>query len=83
MGLLALCLFVYVRFDWRHAPPGQLTAFVAIVYGVGRFPLDFLRAADARYFGLTPAQLACLTIVATGIWLWRRSTQAAVRECNE
>jgi phosphatidylglycerol:prolipoprotein diacylglycerol transferase len=40
---------------------------------VGRLLLDFLRAtdvpyADARYFGLTPAQYAAFALVAYGVW---------------
>jgi len=49
----------------------------ALIYGVARFFLDFLRAADvvgadARYFGLTPAQYASLVFVALGLFLFYR-----------
>jgi phosphatidylglycerol:prolipoprotein diacylglycerol transferase len=70
-GLVVVAAVVFARRGWHRAPPGQLTGAVAITYGVGRFALDFLRAADARYLGLTPAQLACLAFVAGGLWLLR------------
>lgn len=50
---------------------GLLLALLALLYGAGRFALDFLRArdipyADARYSGLTPAQWFCIALVAYG-----------------
>ena len=71
-GLLVLCFVVYRVFDWRRAAHGRLTALIVIAYGVGRFPLDFLRADDLRYAGLTPAQFASLGFILAGALLWRR-----------
>jgi phosphatidylglycerol:prolipoprotein diacylglycerol transferase len=52
---------------------GRLLAVLAVVYGVGRFLLDFLRArpgdvpyADARHLGLTFAQYTAVVLVAWG-----------------
>ena len=50
---------------------GSLLPLLAVLYAVGRFLLDFLRAsdvpyADARYFGLTPAQYVCMLLLAYG-----------------
>ncbi len=73
LGLVPMCIAIHSVFDWRHAPPGRLTAIVAILYGVGRFPLDFLRAVDARYAGLTPAQYVCMGLVIAGLVLLLRS----------
>jgi phosphatidylglycerol:prolipoprotein diacylglycerol transferase len=62
---------------------GRLLALLAVVYGVARFLLDFLRAtdvayADARYFGLTPAQYAAVALVLYGVWgLVRRPATGA------
>jgi phosphatidylglycerol:prolipoprotein diacylglycerol transferase len=55
----------------RDALRGGLLPLLAVVYGVGRFLLDFLRArdvayADARHFGLTFAQYAAVALVAWG-----------------
>jgi phosphatidylglycerol:prolipoprotein diacylglycerol transferase len=77
-GLLVVCAVIYGVFDWRRAPPGRLTAVVAILYSAGRFPLDFLRAVDTRYFGLTPAQFACLAFVGAGVVLLLRTRAAAI-----
>lgn len=57
----------------RHRLQGRLLPLAALLYGVGRFGLDFLRATDlayvdARYFGLTPAQYVCMLLVAYGVW---------------
>jgi phosphatidylglycerol---prolipoprotein diacylglyceryl transferase len=51
----------------------RLLAVLALLYGVCRFLLDFLRAsnidyADARYFGLTPAQYFCFGLIVYAIW---------------
>jgi len=52
---------------------GRLLALLAVVYGIGRFLLDFLRArpgdvpyADARHLGLTFAQYTAVVLVAWG-----------------
>lgn len=55
----------------RGALRGRLLPLLAVVYGVARFFLDFLRArdvpyADARHFGLTFAQYAAVLLVAWG-----------------
>jgi phosphatidylglycerol:prolipoprotein diacylglycerol transferase len=51
----------------------RLLPLLALLYGIGRFFEDFLRASDtgyvdARYFGLTPAQYFCFGLVAYGIY---------------
>ncbi len=51
---------------------GRLLPLLAVLYGVGRFCLDFLRAqdlayVDARYLGLTPAQYACMLLWIYGL----------------
>lgn len=75
---VALCIFVYFIFNWRKAPPGRLTGYVAMAWGGIRFFLDFLRETEAgrgvgtpdlRYFGLTTAQYLSILIFIAGIWL--------------
>lgn len=73
--LVGVTFVVHVRIDAARLAPGRLTAALAILYGTGRFALDFLRAEDVRYGGLTTAQLACLAFVAAGLLLLRRSGQ--------
>jgi phosphatidylglycerol:prolipoprotein diacylglycerol transferase len=58
----------------RERPIGTYPAILALTYAPVRFGLDFLRAndlpgADARYYGLTPAQYGCLLLLAIGILL--------------
>jgi phosphatidylglycerol:prolipoprotein diacylglycerol transferase len=61
----------------RRALQGRLLALLAVLYGLARFLLDFLRAtdvpyADGRYAGLTPAQYGAVLLVAWGAWRVRR-----------
>ncbi len=57
---------------------GRLLGLLAVLYGVARFLLDFLRAsdvpyADARYAGLTPAQYGAILLVTWGAWRLART----------
>ena len=68
--LAAITVVVYLL-RRRPAFQGMLLPIVALLYGLCRFGLDFLRArdvayADARYLGLTPAQYAALALIAYG-----------------
>jgi len=68
LGAITLALYALRR---RGALRGSLLAVLALLYGVGRFALDFLRArdlpyVDARYLGLTPAQYFCVALVVYG-----------------
>lgn len=65
-------LFAYNR---RPRPPGRIIALAALIYAPARFVLDFFREThpstvihhpDERYFGLTPAQWACLATLLLG-----------------
>ena len=68
--LAALCVVVYVVIDWRRVAPGRMTLLIGVSYVALRFPLDFLRAQDARYGALTPAQYVCLGLaIAVAIWV--------------
>lgn len=52
---------------------GFYFALFMIAYGPVRFLLDFLRVIDVRYFGLTPAQYACLPLFGAGCYLMVRT----------
>lgn len=60
---------------WRRNPPkGLIMGVISALYAIGRFGFDYLRAtdlttADVRFLGLTPAQYACLGLLAFGLWL--------------
>lgn len=75
----AILLFTLGALLWalhrRGILRGLLLSLLAVLYGSGRFLLDFLRArpeeglyADARYLGLTPAQYIVVALVAFGAW---------------
>ncbi len=69
--LLAAISLVLYGLRRRGALRGSLLAVLALLYGAGRFALDFLRArdlpyVDARYLGLTPAQYFCVGLVVYG-----------------
>ena len=70
--LLAAITLVLYALRRRGALRGSLLALLALLYGAGRFLLDFLRArdlayVDARYLGLTPAQYFCAVLVLYGL----------------
>jgi phosphatidylglycerol:prolipoprotein diacylglycerol transferase len=82
LGAIAALLF---RASRTNKLAGRLLPLLALLYGTGRFLLDFLRAsdvpyADARYFGLTPAQYVCIGLVvygAAGLLRRRRESRLA------
>ncbi len=74
----AIFLFAAGALLWilhrRGVLRGRLLALLALLYGVTRFLLDFLRArpgdvpyADGRQWGLTFAQWFCILLVANGL----------------
>lgn len=70
-------LLIFLLCDRRPRREGFFLGLFLLLYGPARFFLDFLRAtdipmADARYFGLTPAQYASMFFVALGVWLLAR-----------
>ena len=81
--LAAITLLLY-GLRRRGALRGSLLAVLALLYGAGRFVLDFLRArdvpyVDARYLGLTPAQYFCVALLAYGAWALLARRRAADR----
>jgi phosphatidylglycerol:prolipoprotein diacylglycerol transferase len=71
--VLGTCAAVLHLLRRNGEAEGRLLPLLALLYGVARFGLDFLRArdlayVDARYGGLTPAQYACVLLVAYGLW---------------
>ena len=50
---------------------GYVVAVAATSYAPVRFLLDFLRVRDATYAGLTPAQWACIPLLALGLYFMR------------
>jgi phosphatidylglycerol:prolipoprotein diacylglycerol transferase len=87
-------LFLILR--RRPRPWGFYAATMSVAYAPVRFALDFLRvrgdgpygelgAIDPRYGPFTPAQWACLALLAFGVWLFvwsfeRRAAKPAARD---
>jgi phosphatidylglycerol:prolipoprotein diacylglycerol transferase len=85
--LYTILLVVAVRLviEPRVRRPGQMSAWIGLLYATVRFGLDFLRAtdlpsSDIRYLGLTPAQYACVAVVAACVVLLRRASLAPAPE---
>jgi phosphatidylglycerol:prolipoprotein diacylglycerol transferase len=74
---LALVIFAVLRaLDRRRPPPGRIAALAAVLYGVGRFAIESLRAddiealgrhSDPRWLGLTLAQYAAAALTAGAV----------------
>lgn len=77
IGFAAGGLFLWL--NRKPRAPGFWLAAYMIIEGVVRFGLDFLRVADARYFGLTPTQVLALPLVAGGIYLMRKPKRSVVK----
>ncbi|HXJ18694.1 MAG TPA: prolipoprotein diacylglyceryl transferase family protein [Polyangia bacterium] len=78
---LALLIFVVLRRGEGQRPPGRALALAALLFGLGRFAIEQVRAddlqllgrrSDPRLFGLTLVQYAAVALIASGALLWRR-----------
>lgn len=63
--LMAVVFWLMSR---RKLPVGAYLTVFAIWYGAVRLWLDFYRIADARFWGLTPAQYIAVLMIAAGLW---------------
>jgi phosphatidylglycerol:prolipoprotein diacylglycerol transferase len=57
---------------------GYFVGLLPVLYAPFRFMVDFLRARDVRYFGLTPAQYGAIAVLLVGVLIlaWRRGQAA-------
>jgi phosphatidylglycerol:prolipoprotein diacylglycerol transferase len=84
LGLSLFAAFWALNRRWKlpaNGAKGFLPLFM-VSYGSIRFVLDFFRAtdltiSDVRYLGLTPAQYACLAMIAGGVWIFASGRRAA------
>ncbi|MBI5576358.1 MAG: prolipoprotein diacylglyceryl transferase [Deltaproteobacteria bacterium] len=67
---------VFLVADRKPRPPGFFTVVFILLYVPARFFLDFLRLADARYFGLTPGQYAGLAVFLAALLAIRRRSRS-------
>ena len=82
--LEGVVLFVVLwLFSARKRRPGAVAGLFALLYGIFRFAVEFVRVPDVQLgylaFGwLTMGQVLCLPLIAVGGWLlWRARTHAA------
>jgi len=68
IGLLPLAVWAFISRHKKLAD-GQMTAVIFVYYGILRFILDFFRAIDSRYLGLTPGQYFAMVMVVLGLVL--------------
>jgi phosphatidylglycerol:prolipoprotein diacylglycerol transferase len=87
-GVTSLVVFVIVSVYWyrHHDQPGRTTALFLMLYGTGRFFVEFLRdpAAGGADGLLSHSQYMCLAFIFVGaiLWWWQRRaslTQPAPR----
>lgn len=66
-------LFAVMWTVGRSRPPaGTLAGILVTGYAIPRYLMEDLRAFDARYYGLTPAQFGAFALFALGLFiLWR------------
>lgn len=69
---MAMSLFLWTQRS-KARRPGWFLYVTVICYVPFRFALDFLRAEDRRYLGMTPAQYAAIGVLLVAVFLfWRR-----------
>ncbi len=79
LGLAILLFFLSPRLEKK---PGLTLVLISIWYSGARFFLDFLRAYDARYLGLTPAQFGSIILISAMI-LWFAPRLSAIFTSRE
>lgn len=72
-------------FSRRKRPSGAVSGLFALMYGIFRFGVEFVRVPDAQLgylaFGwLTMGQLLCLPLIAVGLWLLLRHGMSPLPE---
>jgi phosphatidylglycerol:prolipoprotein diacylglycerol transferase len=66
-------LFVALGRRSRRFGPGFFVGLLGVLYAPVRFGLDFLRAGETTYAGLTPAQWGCFVVAGAGLAVIARS----------
>ncbi len=78
MAILMVPAFLLL--DRKPRPPGFFLIAFPLLYVPVRFLLDFLRIADVRYLGLTPAQYAGIPVFIAAIFFMVRITRWKEKE---
>jgi phosphatidylglycerol:prolipoprotein diacylglycerol transferase len=70
--MMAILTFLFWRTDARYKP-GFLFGTAAIIYGLSRFAVEFVREPDVQLgtlsWGLTMGQTLTVPMIAIGVWL--------------
>jgi phosphatidylglycerol:prolipoprotein diacylglycerol transferase len=74
LAMFALAAVLAMNGEKLLKHEGRLARTIGMSYALVRFPLDFLREIDVRYFGLTPAQYGCLAMIAVILFVSRRKS---------
>lgn len=80
MSLAGFALFAAAVWLWRRRRfPGEVLLAVAVLYGLFRFGLEWVRDDPQRgfAFGLSTSQLLSLAVVPWAAWLYRRGARGA------
>lgn len=84
LGVFDFLIFgVFIALSRKPRTDGFFLALFMLVYGPVRFALDFLRAIDVRYFGLTPGQYGSVALFAAGCYLMRRIHTGGLNDEND
>jgi phosphatidylglycerol:prolipoprotein diacylglycerol transferase len=76
----AAMIVLFKLLDKKPRPYGFYTGTLIVLYAPFRFSLDFLREADAKYFGLTPGHYSSLLSLVLGSYvLWRAFNRPITR----
>jgi phosphatidylglycerol:prolipoprotein diacylglycerol transferase len=73
IGFATFLLFWFLKKYPRRA--GDMVMVFLVIEGVSRFLLDFWRAADVRYMGLTPAQYLAFLFLGISVWMFASRSQ--------
>jgi phosphatidylglycerol:prolipoprotein diacylglycerol transferase len=76
-----LTWLLYLRKE--RARPGTAMAVFCGYYGVARFASDSLRVNDERVLGLTGAQILCLAMLPTSVWVWLRVRKILAKDVED
>ena len=70
--MMAILAFLFWRTDARYKP-GFLFGMAAIIYGLSRFAVEFVREPDVQLgtlsWGLTMGQTLTVPMLLAGVWL--------------
>ncbi len=80
--MFAILAFLFWRTDARYKP-GLLSGTFLLVYGVGRFIIEFFRQPDIQLgilpWGLSMGQTLCVPMILIGLYLLLTANRRRIR----